>query len=239
MMTSRSDWRRNVVWAGLACAICVIAAGCNEPLANSGVLTPDKSTPASKPATDPNLAADKSTVVAPQSNDNEPSVGNSGDSTGGTPAAVAGSGEVDPTQPPRTFAVEGPDGALRINFGDLDLQKLLNMNSIAAGCVEKMPQWLKGLVGKKVRIRGFMKPGNLTEGIPQFVFVRSTDLCCFEPKGRVDHLIATTLKAGATTEYIAFKPFDVVGTFRIDLIQLDDGLIILLYHIDDAVIIRN
>lgn len=239
MMISRGDWRRNVVLAGLACAIGVVAAGCNEPLANSGVLAPNKSSPESKPGTNPSLAADNSTVVAPKSNDNQSSVANSGDATGDAPASVAASGEVDPAQPPRTFAVEGPDGALRINFGDLDLQKLLNMNTIGPDCVEKMPPWLKGLVGKRVRIRGFMKPGNLTEGIPQFVFVRSTDLCCFEPKGRVDHLVATTLKPGVTTDYIAFKPFDVVGTFRIDLIQLDDGLIILLYHIDDAVIIRN
>jgi hypothetical protein len=101
-----------------------------------------------------------------------------------------------------------------------------------------MPDWLKGLVGKRVRLRGFMKPGTQSEGIPEFLFVRSTDLCCFEPKGRVDHLIDTKLKPGTTTEYIDLKPFDVVGTFRIELVQFDDGYIFLLYHVDDATIIR-
>jgi hypothetical protein len=140
---------------------------------------------------------------------------------------------------PREFSVEGPDGAVRITYDDLDLLKLLNMDPVTSDCVEKMPEWLKGLSGKTVRIRGFMKPSGVTEGIPQFVFVRSTDLCCFGPKGKVYHLIAVTLKPGLTTDYIELKPFDVVGKFKIEIVQLDDGLIFLLYHIDDATIIRN
>ena len=140
---------------------------------------------------------------------------------------------------PREFSVEGPDGALRINFDDLDLMKLINMDPVTPDCVEKMPDWLRGLAGKPVRVRGFMKPSGVTEGIPQFLFVRSTDLCCFGPKGKVYHMIAVTLKPGLTTEYIELKPFDVVGKFRIAVIELDDGLVFLLYHLDDAIIIRS
>jgi hypothetical protein len=155
--------------------------------------------------------------------------------------------KIEPDQPagqidnarPREFSAEGPEGALRITFDDLDLMKLLNMDPVTSDCVERMPAWLRGLDGKKVRVRGFMKPSGVTEGIPQFVFVRSTDLCCFGPKGKVYHLIAVTLKPGLTTDYIELKPFDVVGKFKIDKVELDDGLIFLLYHIDDATIIRN
>ncbi len=247
MKTARCDWRGNVVWAGLACAICITIAGCGEPLASSGVVP--SGNPPAKSATEPNpsLAADGSGEARhPQSNDTrQPSTDAVRETFPWQVAAAAGSsrrlapGSYPITSARVTFEVEGPDGALRINFGDLDLQKLLNMNSITPDCVDKMPKWLKGLAGKKVRIRGYMKPGVQAEGIPQFVFVRSTDMCCFEPKGRVDHLVATTLKPGVTTDYIALKPFDVVGTFRIDKIELDDGMIILLYHIDDAAIIRN
>jgi hypothetical protein len=204
------------------CAACLATAGCGDTVVNSGVVQPG-SAPAisrSDAASDPAAPAEVG-AASPQP-------------TGAADPAA----QEDPSKP-RTFAEEGPEGAVRITFGDLDLQKLLNMNVITSDCVSKMPDWLTGLAGKKVRVRGFMKPGNLTEGIPQFVFVRSTDLCCFEPRGRVDHLIATTLKAGTTTDYIALKPFDVVGTFRVELVEFDDGLIILLYHIDDATIIRN
>ncbi len=117
--------------------------------------------------------------------------------------------------------------------------KLINMDTVTSDCIEMMPAWLRDLNGKHVRIRGYMKPSGLAEGIPEFVFVRSTDLCCFGPKGKVYHLIAVKLKAGTTTDYIELKPFDVVGNFRIEKIELDDGLIFLLYHIDDAAIIRK
>ena len=36
-----------------------------------------------------------------------------------------------------------------------------------------------------------------------------------------------------------WKAFDVVGMFRIEKIQLDDGTIFLLYHIEDGTIIRS
>jgi hypothetical protein len=160
--------------------------------------------------------------------DSEPAVTNSG----------ANPNAEDPARP-RTFVVEGPNEALRVTFDDLDLMKLINMDPVTSDCVEKMPGWLRDLDGKQVRIRGYMKPSGLAEGIPEFIFVRSTELCCFGPKGKVYHLIAVKLKAGTTTDYIELKPFDVAGKFRIEKIELDDGLIYLLYHIDEATIIRK
>jgi hypothetical protein len=148
----------------------------------------------------------------------------------------------DPPVPPahRDFVVEGPDGALRVGFDDLDLLKLLRMDPVTPDCVEKMPGWLRGLDGKTVRIRGFMKPGLLLEGIPQFMCVRDTGLCCFGPKGKIYDMIAVTLKEGTTTSYIELRPFDVVGKFRIELLELEeDGTIFGLYYIDDARIIQK
>jgi len=150
--------------------------------------------------------------------------------------AAAGSTAAASQPPARTFAPEGPNGALRITFDDLDLYKLLAMDPVTEDCVEKMPPWLRDLSGKKVRIRGYMKPGLLTEGIPQFVFVRDTGLCCFGPKGKVHDMINVSLRKGLTTRYIELTPFDVEGTFQIELFTLDD-MIAGLYHMQDAVIL--
>jgi hypothetical protein len=136
----------------------------------------------------------------------------------------------------RVFAIEGPNGARRISFDDLDLFKLLAMDPVTEDCVERMPAWLRDLSGKRVRIRGYMKPGLLTEGIPQFVFVRDTGLCCFGPKGKVHDMINVMLRPGLTTRYIELTPFDVEGTFQIELLTLDD-MIAGLYHMEDAVIL--
>jgi hypothetical protein len=151
---------------------------------------------------------------------------------GGGPLAVHAVHAVHP------FMAEGPEGALRINFSDLDLLKLADVQTITPACVDVMPQSLKDLEGKIVRLRGFMKPKSIQTGIPQFLFVRSTDMCCFTPMGRVDHLAEVVLKAGTTTDYIELKPFDVQGQFRIEL-RDNDGLVFLLYHLDDAVIIQR
>lgn len=207
---------------GFLCAVSLQVSGCGDSMMNSGIAHPG--TQQEKLSTP--LSPDVSPV---------PAVEDARDITG---EAVQPADQPDIARP-REFAVEGPEGALRVTFDDLDLMKLLNMDPVTPDCVDRMPHWLKGLSGKTVRLRGFMKPSGVTEGIPQFVFVRSTDLCCFGPKGKVYHLIAVTLKPGMTTDYIELKPFDVVGRFRIEKIELDDGLIFLLYHIDDATIIRN
>lgn len=137
-----------------------------------------------------------------------------------------------------SFMTEGPDGALRINFSDLDLLKLADVQTITPECVEAIPESLKGLEGKVVRLRGFMKQKSVATGIPQFLFVRSTDMCCFGPMGRVDHLAEVLLKPGTTTDYIELKPFDVQGRFRIEMRE-EERLVFLLYHLDDAVIVQR
>jgi hypothetical protein len=126
-----------------------------------------------------------------------------------------------------------------VTFDDLDLFKLLKMDPVTSDCIERMPEWLTGLEGKQIRIRGFMKPSSVSEGLPQFLLVRSTDMCCFGPKGKVYHMIAVILKPPATTSYIELKPFDVVGKFHIEKIELDPGTVFLLYHLEDAAIMRN
>jgi hypothetical protein len=200
--------------------------GCNDVLTNSGAAHPGNR------ATEIKRAA---STASPES-DVTPAASGAADGapTDQAPDDVA----IDPARP-RTFAVEGPDGALRVTFDDLDLFKLLNMDPVTSDCIERMPEWLTGLDGKRIRIRGFMKPSSVAEGLPQFLLVRSTDMCCFGPKGKVYHMIAVLLKPPATTSYIELKPFDVVGKFHIEKIELDPGTVFLLYHLEDAAIIRN
>jgi hypothetical protein len=223
-----NDCRRIVAWMGLLCAVGLHASGCSDPMMNSGIAHPGKqsSTQSGPAQPEPNQVATVADAGSPAETVQLPADQQPADQ------------QVDPARP-REFAVEGADGAWRITFDDLDLMKLLNMDPVTPDCVDKMPEWLKGLSGRMVRVRGFMKPSGVTEGIPQFLLVRSTDLCCFGPKGKVYHLIDVKLKPGLTTDYIELKPFDVEGKFKIEKIELDDGLIFLLYHIDDAAIIRS
>lgn len=153
-------------------------------------------------------------------------------------ATTSTGGEFVPPKP-RRFKVEGPNGAVRITYDDLDVKKLLNLDNVVPGVDEKLPQWVKDLNGKTVRLRGYMKPGFQSEDITQFVFARDTGACCFGPNLRFDYLITVTLAPEKTTPLRDLTPFDVVGTFRIELIQIDDRTFVGPYHIDDAILLNK
>ncbi len=224
--------KRRVAWLMLAGALVVQVTGCNDPIvgtgiASSGGSTSQRTAPAQTP--EPKAVAEPAPAVTTPAEDTA--------TAGQSAAAGQAAPPVDPNKR-REFPTEGRAGALRISFDDLDLMKLINMDTVTPDCVEKMPAWLKELSGKKVRIRGFMKPLNVAEDLPEFPLVRSTDMCCFGPKGKVYHMIAVRLRPGLTTDYIELTPFDVEGNLRVEVEELG-GLIIYIYHIDDAAIIRS
>jgi hypothetical protein len=138
--------------------------------------------------------------------------------------------------PQASFRTEGPQGAIRVNYDDLDLLRILNMEPVSEDAVGYFPDWLKSLNGRKVRIRGFMVPGFEAAGLTQFVLARDTSACCFGPQAKLYYLIIVQLQPGKTTDYIPNHAFDVVGTFRIEMLA-DQGVPIGLYWIDDAQII--
>jgi hypothetical protein len=234
------------------CAGPLFLAGCGEYGPGSQILPPVDSVPAAHAAIDSepgsaNPDREKAVVAVPPEVVTSASASQAAES-GAAPVSEsvatatterAGDGAPAAGSVPkreRTFAIEGSERALRISYDDLDLLKILRMDPVTTDCVDKMPGWLRGLDGKKVRIRGFMKPGLVLTDIPQFMQVRDTGLCCFGPKGKIHDMIAVTLRDGTTTDYIELRPFDVIGTFRIALDALDDGTVFRLYFIDDAVI---
>lgn len=138
--------------------------------------------------------------------------------------------------PKQEFRVEGPDQALRVSYDDLDLLKILNMEPVPVDATNYFPEWLSNLNGKPVRIRGFMYPTFESSGIEQFVLARDNQICCFGRDPKVYDLIFVTMKPGKTTDYIPNRPFDVVGTLRIDL-QTEGGKPLGLYLLEDARVI--
>ncbi|OYW20817.1 MAG: hypothetical protein B7Z55_06775 [Planctomycetales bacterium 12-60-4] len=169
-------------------------------------------------------------------------------STGSLPPAsaaeaVATATVVKPTSPltrgielliaSREFREEGPQQALRVSYDDLDLLKILNMEPVPADAARHFPPWLADLNGKPVRIRGFMYPTFESSGIESFVLARDNQICCFGRDPKVYDLIQVSMKSGTSTDYIPNRPFDVVGTFRIDMLA-DGGKPLGLYWLDDA-----
>ncbi len=137
----------------------------------------------------------------------------------------------------KSFRTDPKSGALRVSFDDLDLLKVLNMDPVTENAVELMPEWLRGLNGKVIRLRGIMFPTFESEGIERFVLARDSQACCFGPNAKIYHLVEVKMKDGKSTSYIpSNRFFDVIGRFRIEL-SGQDGQLFGLYFIDDAEVI--
>ena len=139
----------------------------------------------------------------------------------------------------RKFKVVGPESALRICYDDFNLLKILNMEPVTLDAPKLMPDWLTQLEGKRVRVRGFMFPPYQVTGLKGFLLGRDNEACCFGPGlAQPYDLVEVEMRNGKTTHYIDKRPFDVVGIFHIDPVELDDR-VYSLYRIDDATVIEK
>ena len=151
--------------------------------------------------------------------------------------ADAGPRELELLVPDRVFLpAGGGDGAVRVSFDDLDLLKVLNAEPVPPDVVDHFPDWLAGLDGRTVRLRGFMYP-TYADPVRRFILARDNQICCFGRNPKPYDLVTVTLADGAETAYIQNRPFDVVGTFRVDPLPEGDSWL-RLYRVDDARVIE-
>lgn len=153
------------------------------------------------------------------------------------PTAAAEPRKVEVLIPEKTFRADAASKALRVSYDDLDLLKVINMEPVTADAVDQMPAWLKGLSGQRIKIRGFMYPTFVDEGIERFVLARDNQICCFGRDPKIYDLVQIDMRAGTTTNYIpATRAFDVVGRFKIK-ISVEGGKPFELYFLEDAEVI--
>lgn len=139
--------------------------------------------------------------------------------------------------PQKRFRRERPSEAVRVSYDDIDLLKVLNMEPVPANATEHFPDWLKSLDGKLVRIRGFMYPTYVATGLTEFALARDNGICCFVRQPKIYDIMTVQLAEGETTDYIANRPFDVEGIFRIDP-DADQPQLSRLYRIEQAKVLQ-
>ncbi|WP_166825423.1 hypothetical protein [Thalassoroseus pseudoceratinae] len=198
-----------------------------EPNADTSP-TPQPIDPKTLPPTAP-------AVAEKQKGDDKPlSAGDPSDSPTETAAKPR---EIKVLIPNKEFQEVGPENAIRVSYDDIDLLKVLNMDPVPADCVKYFPEWLKNLDGQRIRLRGFMYPPFQETDLPFFVLARDNAICCFGRDPKRYDVIDVTMRDGETTDYIANRPFDVVGVFHIAP-ETSQGQLYQLYLIDDAVVIE-
>ena len=152
---------------------------------------------------------------------------------------IANPRRVEVLVPHRSFPTDRKTGALRLTYDDLNLFKVLNMDPVTPDAVSWMPEWMTSLNGMRVRIRGFMNPPYMAEGLEKFVLLRDNMECCYGPGAKIYDCIEVHMKTGTTTDYIPIsQPFDVVGRLKIDL-QFVGSSIYALYFLEEAAVLTR
>ena len=157
------------------------------------------------------------------------------DSVPADPAEPLEPRELELLVPTHTFLPAG-DGTLRVTFDDLDLLKVLNAEPVPEDVVDHLPGWLKELDGQRITLRGFMYP-TYADPVKAFILARDNQICCFGRNPKPYDLVTVKLAGGAESRYIQNRPFDVVGTFRLDP-QHDGAGWLRLYRIDAARVVE-
>ena len=220
-----------------------------EPVANAAASleaagTPPATGAAPQATPDPQAAASTPVPAGPDPAA-QAAVGSAASASRGAQPGSPAPAAADPAAPrkvellvkKRDFKVEGPDNAIRVSYDDIDLLKVLNMEPVTPDAPNLMPDWLKALDGRRIRIRGFMYPNELESGIEHFILARDNQICCFGRNPKIYDVFWIHVREGKTTDYILGRPFDVVGVFHIQPIVEEDKLY-QLYVMDDAVVIE-
>jgi hypothetical protein len=99
------------------------------------------------------------------------------------------------------YATEVPDGYTRISFGKMKPDEIQERGNV------KVPPEIAALDGKKVFIRGYIRPDSVpvSHGIDRFLLVRDNNQCCF---GDI-----------STIKYYDQIDVDMVGSRRVDYHQ--------------------
>lgn len=152
---------------------------------------------------------------------------------------VANPRKVELLVPQKTFSKDRKTGALRLTYDDLNLFKVLNMDPVTDDAVSWMPDWMTSLEGQTVRVRGYMLPTFMAEGLEGFVLLRDNQECCYGPGAKIYDHILIRMKEGTTAKYVSLKEsLDVVGRFKIDLDAAGES-VFQLYIIEDATVITR
>ena len=143
--------------------------------------------------------------------------------TSSPPAAepVLPPAEPAPTTAPSSSAVAevklpDPDasGYIETTFDDLKFEMTKTELFNRAMLTPKV----NALMGKKIRVRGYIFPTLRKTGLNRIVLVRDNMECCFGPGAALFDCILVTMAPGKTAEY-TIRPVAVEGTIRLEELQ--------------------
>jgi hypothetical protein len=180
-------------------ALLVPAGGC-EPASPVSVASPgggDVATPASSPTPTP--------VIDPPVAAKLPAPTGASVAIGVNSAALPADAPLPPLPEPDA------SGYIETTFNDVKFE----MSKTELFDRAMLTPRVNALLGKKIRIRGYMYPTLRKKGLKQFVLVRDNMECCFGPGAALFDCVLVTMAPEQTAEY-SIRPIAVEGTLRLE-----------------------
>lgn len=136
-------------------------------------------------------------------------------------------------------SIAGDDGAgdaprdsadpLDLSFDDLkfDIEKGADFQE------SMLTESIKRLDGKKIRIRGFVRPGYKQSGIKNFVLVRDNQQCCFGPGAALYDCVMVKMAEDQAIDFTV-RPIGVVGTMQLKQFMGKDGKVWAIFRLNES-----
>ena len=90
--------------------------------------------------------------------------------------------------------------------------------------------------GKRIKIRGYIRPSFKQTGIEKFILVRHNQECCFGPGAMIYDCMIVGMKKGTATEFTT-RPITVEGDFYLKEFEGPDGKLWAIYRLRNATVL--
>lgn len=95
---------------------------------------------------------------------------------------------------------------------------------------------IKALDGKRIKIRGYIRPSFKQTGIEKFILVRDNQECCFGPGAMLYDCMIVSLNKDAATEFTT-RPITVEGEFYLKEFEGPDGKLWAIFRLRKAIVL--
>ncbi|QDU41137.1 hypothetical protein Mal4_55020 [Maioricimonas rarisocia] len=109
------------------------------------------------------------------------------------------------------YQTEVPEGYDRVSF----TQEIAKKGFVIENDQQQVHPDVKGLVGKKIFLKGFMYPTGQTADLPSFLLLKDSGQCCFGGQPALTDMIGVVMEEGKHVDYYAGR-VSVAGTFELN-----------------------
>ena len=93
------------------------------------------------------------------------------------------------------------------------------------------------LVGKRISIKGYIRPNNKNKGLKKFVFVRDDKECCFGPGAALFDCVLVSLDKGKESDFTV-RPITVEGEFFLKEFNGPDRRVWAVYRMKNCRVVK-